>query len=76
MEKILLMNYDEWVAEHMDDLVEKYAGQVVAIHEGKIVLVGESERDLYRDILARGIEPMPLVFRVPREEDLQAVLRL
>ena len=74
MEKLLLMDYDEWVAEHLDELVEQYAGQVVAIQEGKIVMVGESERELYREIHERGMEPMPLVLRVPREEDLQAIL--
>lgn len=74
MEAQRLQEYDEWVAEHLDDLVAQYPGQVVAIHQGQVAIVGKSEDEVYRQIREQGLAPMPLVFRVPREEDLQSIL--
>jgi hypothetical protein len=74
MEAMKLHQYDEWIADHLDELVIQYAGKVVAIDEGRIILVGDSEVEVYREIRMKGIEPAPLVFRVPREEDFQSIL--
>ena len=74
MEAALLQEYDEWLAEHLDGLVTQYPGKVIAIHRGKVVIVGDSEDEVYSHIRAQGLEPMPLVFRVPREEDLESIL--
>jgi hypothetical protein len=74
MEASLLKEYDEWVAEHLEELVTKYPAKVVAIHKGGIVFVGDAETDIYRRVREAGLDPIPLVFRVPREEDLQSVL--
>jgi len=74
MEALQYQKYDEWLAEHLDELVTQYAGKVVAIHEGKVVIVGDLESEVYRQIRERDLKPMPLVFRVPREEDLQSIL--
>jgi hypothetical protein len=74
MEALKLQEYDEWLAEHLDELVAQYPAKVVAIHKGKVVFVGDLEADVYQQIRQAGLEPMPLVFRVPREEDLQSIL--
>ena len=74
MEVLQLHKYDEWLVEHLDELIIQYPGKVVAIHEGKVIIVGELESDVYNQIRKRGLKPMPLVFRVPREEDLQSIL--
>ncbi len=74
MEASLLEEYDEWLAEHLEELVAKYPAKVVAIHKGGIVFVGDLEVDIYRRVREAGLEPSPLIFRVPREEDLQSVL--
>ena len=74
MEALQLQKYDEWLAEHLEELVAQYPGKVVAIHEDKVVIVGDLESEVYSQIRERGLEPMPLVFRVPREEDLQSIL--
>jgi len=34
MEASLLKEYDEWVAEHLEELVARYPAKVVAIHRG------------------------------------------
>ncbi|MBM4331156.1 MAG: hypothetical protein FJ117_07995 [Deltaproteobacteria bacterium] len=74
MEASQLEKYDEWLTEHMEELVTSYSGKVVAIQEGQIILVGDSETDIYQRISELHPESIPLVFRVPREEDLQSIL--
>ena len=74
MEALQLQKYDEWLAEHLDELVAQYPAKVVAIHEGKIIFIGDTEADIYRQVREAGLEPTPLVFRIPREEDLQSIL--
>ena len=74
MEASQLKKYDEWLSEHFEELVAQYPGKVVAIHEGKIILIGETENDIYRQVSEKGLIPAPLVFRIPREEDLQSIL--
>lgn len=74
MEASQLKKYDEWLAEHFEELVAQYPGKVVAIHEEKIIFIGYLEADIYQRVRETGLEPMPLVFRVPREEDLQSIL--
>ena len=73
MESLWLQQYDEWMADHLDELVTRHAGQVVAIHQGKVAIIAGSEVDVYREIRETGLEPMLLVFRVPREDDLQFI---
>ncbi|MCS6936417.1 MAG: DUF5678 domain-containing protein [Candidatus Bipolaricaulota bacterium] len=65
---------DEWLANHLDELVERYSGRAIAIHQGAIIAVGDSEAEVYRQLRERGVDPMPLVFRVPRPEDLHSIL--
>jgi hypothetical protein len=74
MDTVQLQAYDDWLAEHLDELVAGYPGKVVAIHQGQLILVGDCEDDVYSQIRSKQLEPTPLVFRVPREEDLQSIL--
>lgn len=74
MEEAQLQEYDEWIADHLNDLVERYAGKVVPIHKGEVIVVGDSEVEVHRKVREKRSEPMPLVFRVPREEDFQSIL--
>ena len=74
MEEAQLQQYDDWIADHLNDLVERYAGKVVAIHKGEVIIVGDSEVEVYRKVREKHSEPMPLVFRVPREEDMACLL--
>ena len=74
MEATQLQEYDNWVADNLDYLVERYPGKVLAIHNGQVVFIGDSETEVYRYIKERTLKPMPLVFRVPREEDFHSIL--
>ena len=75
MEAIELQAYDEWIADHLDELAADYAGKVIVIHHGEVILVRDSEGEAYLAIREKDLATLPLVFRVPREEDLQAILR-
>ena len=74
MEAGILQKYDEWLAEHMEDLVGRYPSKVVAVHEDQVVFIGDSEAEVYQWVHKTALTPMPLVFRVPRVEDLHAIL--
>jgi hypothetical protein len=74
MEASTLQKYDEWLAEHMEELVGRYPSKVVAIHEDHIVFIGDSEAAVYQWVHTMALTPMPLVFRVPRAEDLDTIL--
>lgn len=74
MEALELQSYDEWLEEHLEELVERYAGRAVAIYDGGIIAIGDSEAEIYRIIRGKELSEIPLVFRVPTEEDFQSVL--
>ncbi len=74
METLDLRQYDEWLALHMDELTLQYPEKTLALHAGKVVFISDTEVDVYRWVRQAGLQPMPLVFRVPREEDLQSIL--
>jgi hypothetical protein len=74
MEAAALQKYDEWLATHMEELVARYPSKVVAIHEDQVVFIGDSEVEVYQWVHKTALTPMPLVFRVPREEDLHTIL--
>jgi hypothetical protein len=74
MEAFVLHKYDEWLADHMEELVRRYPSKVVAVHEGQVVYTGDAEVEVYQWVNKAGLTPMPLVFRIPRAEDLDSVL--
>jgi hypothetical protein len=41
MEAFLLREYDEWLANHMEELVNRYPAKVVAVHAGQVVYTGD-----------------------------------
>jgi len=73
MEAFVLQKYDEWLAEHMEELVNRYPSKVVAVHEDRVVSIGDSEAEVYQWVRKMALAPMPLVFRVPRTEDLDTI---
>jgi len=68
MEPLQLQKYDEWLADHLEELVDQYAGKVAAIHEGRGILIGNTESDIYRQVSEAGLEPIPLSFAFPERK--------
>jgi hypothetical protein len=74
MEAFVLREYDEWLADHMEELVRRYPSKVVAVHEGQVVYTGDAEVEVYQWVNKMGLTPMPLVLRIPRAADLDSIL--
>jgi len=65
---------DEWYAIHFEELVGKHAGKAIAVVNGEIVAVADTEREA--DRLAREEHPdaVPFVLAIPTEEELVCLL--
>ena len=68
------MDYDRWVTKHLDGMVRKYPGKVIAVYRGKLVAVGDSYKGVFAAARAQGITEQPLAMEVPRAEDVEAIL--
>lgn len=64
--------YDAWLAEHLDELVRRHPGKVVAVYRDGVVAVGDSYREVFAAAAAQGIAE-PLTLRVPTAEEASAV---
>ena len=69
-----LSGYDDWLAEHFEEVVTAYPGKSIAVIGDEIVAVGETEKQV--DQLAKKRHPgsIPFVFAVPSEKDLICLL--
>lgn len=65
---------DRWYAIRFEQLVQDYAGKCVAVVEGEVVAVADTEKEA--DRLAREKHPdvIPLVLYIPTEEELVCLL--
>ncbi len=66
---------DSWYAAHFEELVRKYAGKAIAVVEGTIAVVADTEKGA--DRWARKAHPdvVPLVLAIPMEEELVYLLQ-
>ncbi len=69
-----LMDYDRWVAKHLDELVRQHAGKVVAVYRNRLVAVGDTFKEVFAAARAQGIEEQPFAMEIPRPEDFEAIL--
>jgi hypothetical protein len=70
----VLMAYDLWVAQHLDEMVRKYPRKVIAVYRDKLVAVGDSYKEVYAAARAQGITECPFAMEVPAAEDFEAIL--
>jgi hypothetical protein len=71
----VLMAYDRWVASHLDELVRKYPGKVIAVYRNKLVAVADTYKEVFAAARAQGITEQPLAMEVPHAEDFEAILQ-
>lgn len=69
-----LQRYDNWLAEHFEELVVEYARKAIAVVDDRIVAVGDTEKEVDRAAREKYPEALPFVFTVPSEEDLVCLL--
>jgi hypothetical protein len=69
-------NADQWLTEHFEELVDKYAGRYLLIVEGKILYTDKdgSPREIAAKAKARFPKSTPFFFRVPRPKDFLCAL--
>ena len=69
-----LKKMNDWYTGLFEQLVEKYPGKAVAIVNGEVVEIGETELEVDRLARQRFPEDIPLVVTVPTPEDLVCLL--
>ncbi len=69
-----LEQMDSWYAAHFEELVQKHGGKAIAVVEGKVVAVADTEKEA--DQLAREAYPgaTALVLAIPLEGELVCLL--
>lgn len=65
---------DEWLKSHFEEIVDRYARQVIAILDQEIVEVGESIHDVQRKVAEHHPARIPFVFEVPSREEFTCLL--
>jgi len=69
-----LERMDNWYTTHFEDLVQKYAGKAIAVVDGKIVAVADTEKEADRLVREKYPDAVPLVLAIPTEEELVCLL--
>lgn len=65
---------DDWVREHFEELVDKYAGKYVAVVNQEVVGVDKSALEAEKKALKKYPNRIPSVLRVPHPEDFACAL--
>jgi hypothetical protein len=63
-----------WLKAHLEEIVNQYAHQVIAILDQKIVAVASSIADLQRILATDYLQRIPLIFEVPSREEFKCLL--
>ena len=72
--KFDLGKMDKWYTAHFAELVEKYGGKSIAVVEGKIVAVANTEKEVDQIARKKILGALPLVLTIPTEEELLCLL--
>jgi GH35 family endo-1,4-beta-xylanase len=72
--KLELEKMDEWYTDHFEELVGKYGGKVIAVVEGEIIAVTDTEKEAEEMALRSKPDAIPLVLAIPTEEELLCLL--
>lgn len=70
----VLMAHDRWVARHLDEMVRKHPGKVIAVYRNRLIAVGDTYKEVFAAARAQGITEQPLAMEVPQPEDFEAIL--
>jgi hypothetical protein len=65
---------DAWLKAHLEEIVNQYAHQVIAILDQHIVAVASSIADLQRLLATDYPQRIPLIFEVPSPEEFECLL--
>jgi hypothetical protein len=65
---------DEWLKAHLDEIVDRYARQVIAVLDQEIVAVGDTISAVGQMVAAHHPARIPLLFEVPSREEFVCLL--
>lgn len=65
---------DAWLKAHLEEIVNQYTHQVIAILDQKIVAVASSIADLQRILATDYPQRIPLIFEVPSRQEFECLL--
>lgn len=68
------MKESEWIRTHLEEIVKKYAGNYIAVVDQEVVSSNKSGVEAEQEARHKYPDKMPMVFRVPREEDFNCLL--
>jgi hypothetical protein len=64
---------DAWLKAHLEEIVNQYAHQVIAILDQKIVAVAPSIADLQRSLATDYPPRIPLIFEGPSPQEFECL---
>ena len=70
----LLLHYDQWLVEHMDELADQHPGKIVAVENGQVVAVGTTYKEVCSLFENQERDWMPLSVEVPYPGETQGYL--
>lgn len=65
---------DAWLKAHLEEIVDRYAHQVIAVLDQQVVGVGTSVGEVHRKVAEQHPTRIPLVFEVPTREEFTCLL--
>ena len=66
---------DAWIADHLEELVEKYGGQYLVVAEGE-PFIGYDVAKLFAEARRKHPKATPTCMPIPRPEDFVSILML
>ena len=63
-----------WIAEHFEELVDKYGGLYVAVVGDRVVVTGEDPKEVEDEAIAKCPGEAPSVLKIPKEEEIVCLL--
>ncbi len=71
---IRMFQKNNWIAEHFEELVDKYAGLYIAVVDDHVVAFGTDPKDVEDESLSKYPDVIPSVLKVPKEEEMVCLL--
>ncbi len=65
---------NKWIAEHFEELVEKYGGLYIAVVDGHVVSSGNDPKEVEDESLLKHPDAIPSVLKIPKEEEIVCLL--
>ena len=67
---------DRWLKTHLEEIVDRYAHQVIAILDQRVVGVGASITEVQQQVADEYPRRVPLIFEVPSSEEFACLLQV